>query len=205
MPPAQLPSPWLPRQARRDRADHRDDQAVSARRSDPGPGNRMTEDEATWPEASNSAYPAATAPSPRSSGRVAHPDLSTVLKDTDLAYLHAEAASFLRISWAQVIGNLPPGCGDQGDKSLDRWSSPASARPVPADLSEAPGGARVRRLPTVGQVELLDKRLLPGCCCPQPTPLFPAPLAAVTAPGSSAAFRKALRGGRASPPIRQGG
>jgi hypothetical protein len=57
----------------------------------------------------------------------------------------------------------------------------------------------------VRQVELPGKRLLPGCCRPRPRPLFSASLAAVTAPGSGAAFRKALGGGRASPPTRQGG
>jgi hypothetical protein len=56
LPPAQLPPAWLPRQARRDRADHRGDQASSAQWNDPGPGSRMTDDEATRLEASNSAY-----------------------------------------------------------------------------------------------------------------------------------------------------
>ncbi len=57
LPPAQITPAWLPRQARRERADHRGDQASSAQRNDPGPGSCMTDDEATRLEASNSAYP----------------------------------------------------------------------------------------------------------------------------------------------------
>jgi hypothetical protein len=57
LPPAQITPAWLPGQARRERADHRGDQASSAQRNDPGHGSRMTDDEATRLEASNCAYP----------------------------------------------------------------------------------------------------------------------------------------------------
>jgi hypothetical protein len=57
LPPAQITPAWLPRQARRERAGHRGDQASSAHRNDPSPGSRMTDDEATRLEASNSACP----------------------------------------------------------------------------------------------------------------------------------------------------
>lgn len=57
LPPAQITPAWLPRQTRRERAGHRSGQASPAHRNDPGPGRRITDDEATRLQASNSACP----------------------------------------------------------------------------------------------------------------------------------------------------
>jgi len=117
-------------------------------------------------------------------------DLLPHERDDVLAALRAEMTLQL-----QLAQRSEPGGARENRLSLHLWHRRG-------------GRARVRRLPPAGQSDRLSFSTS-GCsqaaAVPPANAVILRPLAAVTAPGSSAAFRKALRGDRASLPTRQGG